>query len=207
MIRVLVADDHMVVRRGVVQMLEEVGDMVVAGEASRGQEVLKLVQEGEYDVLLLDIGLPDISGIEVLKQVGILCPKLRVLIFSIYPEKQYAVRALKGGAWGYLTKESVAEELITAIRKIAEGERYISGSLGAELAREVGDREFHRALSDREYEILRLLGEGRTVAEIAVQLSLSVKTVSTYRARVLRKLGLESTAEVMRYAFEQGLAE
>jgi two-component system invasion response regulator UvrY len=210
MIRVFVADDHAVVRRGVLQILEDVPDVVVAGEAGSGRETLRGVQETEPDVLLLDIAMPEGGGVEVLAQVRSLRPELRVLILSVYPEKQYAIRALRAGAAGYLTKESAPEELVAAIRKAAQGGTYVSQSLAEKLAGELKgetSKEPHEALSDREYQVVRLLAAGKTVSEIAADLSLSVKTVSTYRARILEKLGLQSTAEVIRYAIERGLHE
>lgn len=210
MIRVLVADDHAVVRRGVLQILDEAPDMIAAGEASSGRQVLREVQEHDYDVLVLDIAMPDGSGLEVLEQLRTLKSKLRVLILSVYPERQYAVRALKAGAAGYLTKESAPDELVTAIRKVAQGGKYITRSLAEKLAAElVGETEKppSEALSDREYQVMRLLAGGKTITEIAAELSLSVKTISTYRARVLDKLNLRNTAEIIRYAFEHGLVE
>jgi two-component system invasion response regulator UvrY len=210
MIRVLVADDHAVVRRGVLQILAEAPDIVVTGEAASGQQVLQAVRENDYDVLVLDIAMPDGGGLEILKQLGGLEPGLRVLILSMYPEKQYAVRALKAGAAGYLTKESAPGELIAAIRHVAQGGKYITRTLGEVLAAELGGRtqpEPHTALSDREYEVMSRLAAGKTVSEIAGELSLSVKTISTYRARILEKLGLETTAEIIRYALERGLVE
>jgi two-component system invasion response regulator UvrY len=210
MIRVLVADDHTVVRRGVLQILAEAPDIVVTGEAASGHQVLQAVRENDYDVLVLDIAMPDGGGLEILKQLGGLKPGLRVLILSMYPEKQYAVRALKAGAAGYLTKESAPDELIAAIRHVAQGGKYITQALGEVLAAELGGRtqpEPHTTLSDREYEVMSRLAAGKTVSEIANELSLSVKTISTYRARVLEKLGLETTAEIIRYALEQGLVE
>jgi two-component system invasion response regulator UvrY len=210
MIRVFVADDHAVVRRGMLQILEEVPDMVSAGEAGTGREVLRAMQKHDCDVLVLDISMPDGSGLEVLKQLRTLRPDLRVLILSMYPEKQYALRALKTGAAGYLTKESAPDELIAAIRKVARGGRYITQSLAERLAGELADeveKEPHETLSDREYQVMTMLATGKSVTDIATELSLSVKTVSTYRARILEKLGLDSTAEIMRYAIEQGLVE
>jgi DNA-binding NarL/FixJ family response regulator len=210
MIRVFVADDHAVVRRGVLQILEDSPDIVVAGEAGGGRETLRGVQETDPDVLLLDIAMPDGGGLEVLAQLRSLQPDLRILILSMYPEKQYAVRALRAGAAGYLTKESAPEELVAAIRKVAQGGTYVSQSLAEKLAGELkgeAPKEQHEALSDREYQVVRLLAAGKTVSEIAADLSLSVKTVSTYRARILEKLRLKSTAEVIRYALEQGLHE
>jgi len=210
MIRVLVADDHAVVRRGVVQILAESPHIVVAGEASCGSEVLRAVRENDYDIVLLDIAMPGGSGLEVLKQLHSLKPDVQVLILSMYPEKQYAMRALKAGAAGYLTKDSAPDELIDAIDRISQGDKYITRSLAQELASELGgkaDKELHEALSDREYQVMRLLAAGKSVSEIAAQLSLSVKTVSTYRTRILEKLGLKTTAEIMHYALERGLVE
>jgi DNA-binding NarL/FixJ family response regulator len=210
MIRVLVADDHAVVRRGVLQILDEAPDLNAAGEASTGQQVLRRLQEADFDVLVLDIAMPDGSGLEVLRQLRTLKPTLRILILSMYPERQYAVRALKAGAAGYLTKESAPDELVLAIRRVARGGRYISQSLAEELAAGLL-RETTSApagnLSDREYQVMGLLAEGNTVSEIAAALSLSPKTVSTYRARILEKLDLRNTAEIIRYAFQHGLVE
>jgi DNA-binding NarL/FixJ family response regulator len=210
MIRVLVADDHAVVRRGVVQILDEAPDLVAAGQASSGRQVLRQIQEGDYDVLVLDIAMPEGSGLEVLHQLRTLRPRLQILILSMYPERQYAVRALKAGAAGYLTKESAPDELVAAIRRVAQGGKYISQSLAEELATglvgEVVEAPTER-LSNREYQVMRLLANGKTVSEIAAELSLSVKTVSTYRARILDKLKLGNTAEIIRYAFEHGLAD
>jgi DNA-binding NarL/FixJ family response regulator len=210
MIGVFVADDHAVVRRGVRQILEDAPDMVAAGEASTGRETLRAVGKHDYDVLVLDIAMPDGSGLEVLRQLRTLKPDLRVLILSMYPERQYAVRALKAGAAGYLTKESAPDELVTAIRKVAQGGKYVTQSLAEKLAAaltgELG-KEPHETLSAREYQVMRLLAAGKTVTDIATELSLSVKTVSTYRARVLAKLDLKNTAEIIRYAFEHKLTE
>jgi two-component system invasion response regulator UvrY len=210
MIRVLVADDHAVVRRGLVQILAEAPDMVVAGEASTGREVLQAVWKHDYDVLVLDIAMPEGGGLEVLQQLQTLKPDLRILILSMYPEKQYAVRALKTGAAGYMTKESVPDELIAAIRKVARGGKYVTQSLAEQLASELRgevEKEPHQTLSDREYQVMILLAAGKSVTDIAEELSLSVKTVSTYRARILEKLNLKSTAEIIRYALERGLVE
>lgn len=210
MIRVFIADDHAVVRRGVRQILEDAPDMIAAGEASSGREVLQAARQQEYDVLVLDIAMPDINGLEVLKQLRPLKPDLRVLMLSIYPEKQYAMRTFKAGADGYLTKESAPDELIAAIRKVAQGGKYVTQALAETLAAALGNelgKEPHETLSTREYQVLRLLADGKTVSDIATELSLSVKTISTYRARVLEKLDLKNTAEIIRYAFEHKLTE
>jgi two-component system invasion response regulator UvrY len=193
-----------------VQILTEAPDMVVAGEASTGREVLQAMQKHDYDVLVLDIAMPEGGGLEVLQQLQTLKPDLRVLILSMYPERQYAVRALKSGAAGYLTKESVPDELIAAIRKVARGGKYVSQSLAEQLTSELRgevEKEPHETLSDREFQVMTLLAAGKSVTDVAEELSLSVKTVSTYRARILDKLNLKSTAEIIRYALEQGLVE
>ena len=210
MIKVLVADDHAVVRRGLVQILNEAPDMTVTGEACTGREVLRLLRENAPDALVLDIAMPEGGGLEVLQQLQTLKPDLPVLVLSVYSERQYAIRALKAGATGYLTKESAPEELVTAIRRVARGERYVTKSLGAELGAALEGKakeELHEALSDREYQVMCLLAAGKTVTETAADLSLSVKTVSTYRGRILKKLNLETTSEIIRYALERGLVE
>ena len=210
MIRVLVADDHAVVRRGLLQILEEVPAMIVAGEVETGRQVLQAVQREDYDVLVLDIAMPDGGGLEVLRQLKSLKPDLPVLILSMYSEEQYALRTLKAGAAGYLTKESAPDELIAAILKVARGGRYVTRSLAEELAVALAgefEQEPHETLSDREYQVMCLLAAGYTVTEIARELSLSVKTVSTYRARMADKLGLKRTAEIIRYALERGLVK
>lgn len=209
MIRVFIADDHAVVRRGMLQILEEAPDMVAAGEASTGGEALRALRQDDYDVLVLDISMPGGGGLEVLKQLQSLRPDLPVLILSVYSEKQYATRALRAGAAGYLTKDSAPDELVTAIRQVARGGKYITASLAATLADRLDDssRALHEALSDRELQVMRLLASGETITDIATSLSLSVKTVSTYRARILDKLALESTADIIRYALEHNLVE
>jgi DNA-binding NarL/FixJ family response regulator len=210
MISILIADDHAVVRRGVLQILAEAPDMVAAGEASTGAEVLQAVRQNDFDVVLLDIALPDISGLEILKQLRSLKPDLQILILSMYPERQYAIRALKAGAAGYLTKESAPAELIAAIRQVSQGRKYVTQSLAEKLAAELGGKtqqEPHETLSDREYQVMCLLAAGKTVTEIATELSLSIKTVSTYRTRILDKLNLENTAQIIRYALKRELVE
>jgi two-component system, NarL family, invasion response regulator UvrY len=210
MIRVIVADDHTVVRRGVIQILAEASDIVVVGEASSGRGTLRLVQHVPCDVLLLDIAMPEGSGLEVLDQVRGMNPTLRVVVLSIYPERQYAIRALRAGAAGYLTKDSTPDELIAAVRCVCAGDRYVSSTLAAALAESVGapaDQLLHHQLSDREDQVMRLLAGGQTVSEIAEDLALSVKTISTYRVRILEKLHLKTNADIMRYAFEHHLID
>ena len=208
MIRILVADDHAVVRRGVLQILEEAADLVVAGEASTGSQVLRLVQENDYDVLVLDVNMPEGSGLEVLYQLRTLRPRVRTLVLTMHPERQFAVRALQAGAAGYLTKESAPDELIAAVRRVAQGGRYITQALAEELAAIlVEDTSVSpvERLSDREFQVMRLLATGKTISEIAAELCLSVKTVSTYRARILEKMNLRNTAEIIICAFEHGV--
>jgi two-component system invasion response regulator UvrY len=210
MIRVLVADDHAVVRRGLVQILDEAPDMAVAGEASTGHQVLQAVRRCDYDVLVLDIAMPEGGGLEALQQLRSLKPDLPILILSMYSERQYAVRALKAGAVGYLTKESAPGELVAAIRQVAQGKRYVTRTLAEKLAVSLegeAKKEPHDTLSDREYQVMCLLAAGRTVTEVAADLWLSSKTVSTYRSRILKKLNLKTTSEIVRYALERGLVE
>lgn len=210
MIRVLVADDHAVVRRGVIQILSV--DLPLEGidEASTGAETMQAVHRNDYDLVLLDIGLPDIGGIELLKQIRSIKPGLPVLILSIYPEKQYAIRSLRAGASGYLSKESAPSELLIAIRTVLKGKKYLSRSLTQTLlgARGVSvAKEPHESLSDRELQVLYLIANGMKLSEIANDLSISVKTVSTYRSRILDKLGFHTTGDIIRYAFEHRLVE
>lgn len=208
MISILIADDHAIFREGLRQILEDVPDMVVAGEASSGQEVLEKVSKNDYDLLLLDIAMPGLSGLETLKLLKSQKPKLRVLVLSMYPEEQYAVRAIKAGAYGYITKASASEELIGAIRKISGGGHYISASIAEKLLFNLEpepDRPLHERLSDREYQILCLIARGRTVGEIAEELCLSVKTVSTHRTHILEKMRLKTNAELTNYALKLGL--
>lgn len=206
MIRVLVADDHAVVRRGVIQILSEADDMIVVGETSNAYETLQLVQARTCDVLLLDIAMPGGGGLAVLERVRGLRPDLRVLVLSIYSEQQYAARVLRAGAAGYLSKDSAPDELIAAIRCVFAGGRYVSPDL---LQTSCIDPDYfpHSRLSDREFQVLRQLAVGKTVGEIAVDLTLSPKTISTYRARILEKLGLHTTAEIVRYAFDHHLID
>ena len=210
MIRVLVADDHAVVRRGLRQMLAETGDVAVAAEAATAAEALDLVRAQAFDVVVLDLSLPGRGGLDLLGEIKALRPELAVLVLTMHPERQYAVRALKAGAAGYLTKETAPDLLVDALRRVAAGGRYVSPGLAEALADHVEKgREGapHESLSDREFAVFRMLAAGRTVGQIAEELSLSVKTVSTYRTRLLEKMGLASNAELMQYAFRHKLAE
>ncbi|WP_295997267.1 response regulator transcription factor [Rugamonas sp.] len=209
-IKVFIADDHAIVRAGLKQILAETRDIVVAGEAENGFDAIQLFRKSDCQVMLLDISLPDRSGIEVLKQVKKEKPELAVLMLSMHREDQYAIRSLKAGAAGYLTKQSAPRELVTAIRQVAGGLKYISAALAQELANHVGeDHEAppHDSLSDREYQTLTMIASGKTVGAIAKELSLSVKTVSEYRARLLVKMKLKNSAELTHYAIKNQLIE
>jgi DNA-binding NarL/FixJ family response regulator len=210
MIKVLIADDHPIVRQGLRQILSGIPDMAVAGEAVNAQETLDQVRAGGWDVLVLDITMPDRSGFDILKELKHEQPDLPVLVLSIHAEEQLAVRVLKAGASGYLTKENAPAELIKAIRQVVGGGKYISPSLAETLAAGLdaaSDRPRHKALSDREFQVMQMMAGGKTLAEIAGELSLSAKTVSTYRTRLLEKMDLKTNAEIIRYAIENGLIE
>jgi len=208
-IRVLIADDHHLVRDGLKQILGTADGLEVAGEASSGDEALALVKANDYDLALLDMSMPGLSGIDLIKRLKLEKPKLRILVLSMHAEQQYAARALKAGASGYLTKDSASEQLIRAIRKIAAGGVLISETTAASLIGDTtgGEALPHTLLSDREFEIFKLLAEGRSPTEIAAQLRVSVKTVSTHKTRVLQKMNLGGTAELVRYALEHRLLE
>ena len=203
MIRVLLADDHEIVRDGLKRILGASGDLQVAGEAASGDEALVLIKSNDYDVALLDMSMPGLSGIDLIKRLKIEKPGLKLLILSMHGEHQYAARALKAGASGYLTKDSAAEKLLGALRKVAAGGVHISDAAAASLV--AAERAPHQSLSDREFEILKLLAGGRSPTAIASQLHLSVKTVSTHKANVQGKLGLAGTADLVRYALEHKL--
>ena len=210
MIRALIADDHAVVRQGLRQILLETSDMVVTGEAANGPEALERARAGGYDVIVLDITMPGRSGFEVLKELRLEDPALPVLVLSMHSEEQFAVRLLKAGASGYLNKESAPEELVKAIRKVVSGGRYVSPRLAEKLAFEIdsgSDKLLHETLSDREFQVMRMMASGQTVKEIAAELALSVKTISTYRARILDKMNLHTNAELIHYAIQNQLIE
>ncbi len=207
MIRILLADDHQLVRDGLKRILGAASDLEVAGEAASGDEALALVKMNDYDLALLDMSMPGLAGIALIKRLHAEKPKLRILVLSMHGEDQYASRALKAGASGYLTKDSASAQLVGAIRKVAAGGVHISDAVAANLISAVagGDAPPHAALSDREFEVFKLLAAGRAPTEIAAQMHLSVKTVSTHKARILQKLNLGGTAELVRYALEHGL--
>jgi len=207
-IKILIADDHAVVRKGVRHILSEFPDKVVAHEAADSFEVMEMVRKDDYDLVLLDIAMPGKDGLETLREIKSEKPKLPVLILSMFPEEQFALRALKSGASGYLTKESIPEELLKAIQKIIKGGKYVSESFSDELLLSM-DRDIerlpHEALSDREYQVMLMIAAGKTRKEIAEKLFLSVKTVSTYRTRILEKMELKSNTDLTNYVNKQNL--
>ena len=208
MIRILIADDHIIVHRGLKQIVGEEPDMAVVGEALNAQEMLALVLKQHWDVVVLDISMPGKGGLDILKELKQERPKLPVLVLSMHPEDRYAVRALKMGAAGYMTKESAPEELVKAIRKVVTGGRYISPSLAEKLAFDLAadtDRPPHETLSDREYQVMCMIASGKSVKETAFELSLSVKTISTYRSRILEKMSMKNNAELIYYAIQNRL--
>jgi DNA-binding NarL/FixJ family response regulator len=210
MIRVVVADDHAIVRQGLRSLLEGAKDMRCVGEAENASQTMQAVRDIDFDTLLLDISMPGKGGIEILKQVKKEKPKLPVLILSMHPEDQYALRAIKAGASGYITKQSAPQQLVAAIRQIAQGRKYITPELAESLANHLnvtGDQLPHETLSDREFQTLRLIGSGKSLTDIANELCLSVKTVSVYRARLLEKMKLKNNSELTHYALKHGLVE
>jgi len=209
-IRVLLADDHAIVRAGLKEILADTGDIEVAAEATNGQDVMAQIRARDFDVAVLDMSMPGRSGIELIKQVKDEKPKLRILILTMHSEEQYAVRALKAGASGFLTKEAAADQLVAAIRKIAGGGAYVSPETAERLVLDAAPRAEsapHTLLSDREFQVLQMIAGGKTVSEIAKRLSLSVKTVSTHKTRILHKMGLANQAELIRYALEHKLLD
>ena len=210
MIKIFIADDHAIVREGLKQIVAETTDMAVTDEADTGHEVLEKVSENDYDVLVLDITMPGLNGLDALKQLKSQRPDLPVLVLSIHPEEQYAVRVLRAGASGYLTKESAPDELISAIRKVSMGGKYVTPSLAEKLASDLvadGKKPLHETLSDREYQVLCMIASGKTVTKIAEELFLSEKTISTYRSRILEKMKMKTNAELIHYAIKHGLVE
>jgi DNA-binding NarL/FixJ family response regulator len=208
MLKILIADDHTIVREGLKQILTEMSEAVRTEDACNGQEVLEKVEKNHFDLLLLDISMPGRSGLEVLQQLKKERPSLPVLVLSMYSEEHYAVRALKSGASGYLTKESTPLELIAAIHKVIQGKKYVSSSLAERLTLYIDkniEKPPHEALSNREIEVMCLIASGKTVSDIAEALSLSVKTISTYRTRILVKMGLDNNAQLTHYAIRKGL--
>ena len=206
---ILIVDDHDIVRDGLKQLLLRKFPDAVFGEGQNAQEALDRVNQGQWDVILLDITMPGQSGLDVLKQIKTIQPETKVLMLTMHPEKQYAVRVLKTGASGYLTKETASEQVVNAVTKVLGGGTYISETFAQSLASSLGAPETtpHETLSDREYQVMRKIAAGKSGKEIAYELSLSVKTVSTYRARVLKKLNVKTNAEVIRYAMREKLVD
>lgn len=210
MIRIVIVDDHAILRRGLSQIIAESGDMKVVGEADSSAEAMRLLRETPCDVVVLDVSLPDRNGVETLKLLRRELPRLRVLMLSMHPENQYAVRALKAGAAGYLNKQSAPSQLVSAIRQINRGSKYVTPAVAEELANSIGDdadRPLHHTLSIREYQTLCLIASGKTLTEIGQQMSISVKTVSVYRARIMEKMRLKNNAELTHYAIKNQIVE
>lgn len=208
MINILIVDDHSIVRAGMKQILTGIDDMRIAAEAANSSEALAKVQKQRFDLVLLDISLPGRNGLDVLKELKNIQPRLPVLMLSMYPEEQFAVRALRSGASGYLTKESAPDELIVAIRKVCGGGRYVSASLAENIAFTIdrnAEQMPHELLSNREYQIMCMIASGKAVKDIAEELSLSVKTISTYRSRILGKMQMKTNADLTRYALQHNL--
>ena len=210
MIRVVIVDDHAILRRGLTQIIAESGDMQVVGEAETSAAAMRLLREKPCDVVLLDISLPDRNGIETLKLIRKEFPQLRVLMLSMHPENQYALRALKAGAAGYLTKQSAPSQLVSAIRQVKEGRKYVTPEVAEELAMSI-DRDIdlptHHSLSIREYQTLCMIASGKNLTDVALHMSISVKTVSVYRARILEKMRLKNNAELTHYAIKNQIVD
>jgi two-component system invasion response regulator UvrY len=210
MFRVLVADDHPLLRSGLKQVLAQEADLTLIGEAEDSEQVLQRLDEQPWDVVVLDIAMPGRGGLDTLREIRRRRPSLPVLVLSMHSEEQFAVRAIKAGASGYLSKSNASGEVVQAIRKVLSGKKYVSASLAEALANALessNDRPAHESLSDREFQVMCKIASGKTVSEIAAEVSLSVKTVSTYRARVLEKMNMRTNAELTRYAIQKGLVD
>ena len=210
MTKILIADDHAIVRKGLVQILADSPDAIQVEEASNGEEALDMVESGDFDLVLLDITMPGRGGLEVLKELKSRKPRLPVLMLSMHPEEHYALRALRCGASGYLTKGSASDDLLHAINKVLSGGKYISSSLAEKLAETLdnsSEKALHETLSNREYQVLRMIGAGKSPTEIAAEMSLSVKTISTFRARILHKMKMKNNSELTYYAISNKLVE
>ena len=208
MIRIVIADDHTLMREGLKRIFEGNDEITVVGEAIDGFSVINLVRKGGFDLLLLDLSMPGRSGIDLIRQIRTEAPKLPILVLTMYEEEQYAVRSIRAGAQGYLTKESAGDQLVNAIRKVASGRPYISMEVAEQLALGImtPEKEMpHKQLSDREYEVFNMLAKGKSITEIGTELHLSVKTVSTHKSRILAKMGMHSLAEIVQYAMTHNL--
>jgi len=209
-IKLLLADDHPFIRAGIKQILEDEKDIQVAAEVGNAQEAIEKIRKNDYSIVILDISMPGISGIDAIKQIKVLKPNLPILVLSMFPEDQFAIRALRAGASGYITKDSAPENLVTALRKVSEGGRYVTSTLAERLAEVIEsgvEKPSHEKLSDREYEIFRMIASGKTVSEIAKLLFLSVETVSSYRTRILDKMNMKKNSEIIIYAIKKKLIE
>ncbi len=208
-IKVLLADDHTVFRQGLKLILSETPDIIAHGEAENGHEVLEKIRNSSFDVVVLDVAMPGISGLETLKQIKIEQPKLPVLILTMYPEERIAARFLKAGASGFLNKSIASDQLVKAIKMVCRGEKFITPQLAQKLALDFlgSDKPLHELLSDREFQVMSMIGSGKTISEIAAELQLSIKTVSTHRTHILEKLKLENNAQMIRYSIENNLVD
>ena len=210
MINILIVDDHTIVREGIKRIINDVSDMSIRDEASSGKEALNLIKDNNYDLVLMDISMPILNGIQTLKIIQKEHKKLPVLMLSMHSEDQYAIRSMKAGASGYMTKETVSQDLVLAIRKITSGRKYITKEVAELLATDIyhnEDKEPHEILSDREFQILKLIGDGKTTSEIAQELIISPKTVSTYRSRILEKLNLKTNSDLIHYVIDYKLTD
>ena len=210
MIRIVIADDHEIVRAGLKQIISDDEDMEVAGEANNGENLIELVKKNDYDIVLLDLKMSGISGIDAIKHIKAMKPELPVIILSMHAEDQYAVRTIKAGASGYLTKETAGENLVNAIRKVVAGGKYISPTLAETLAETLaggGSEQLHQSLTDREFQVMCMIASGKTVSEIAAELFLSFKTISTYRQRLLEKMNLKNNSELTHYVIKNNLLD
>ena len=210
MIRIVIADDHEIVRAGLKQIISDDEDMEVLGESNNGENLIELVKKNDYDVVLLDLKMQGISGIDVIKHIKVLKPDLPIIVLSMHAEDQYAVRTIKAGASGYLTKETAAENLVSAVRRVVGGGKYISPTLAETLADSVAGGGVdlpHEKLTDREFQVMCMIASGKTVSEIGAELFLSVKTISTYRQRVLEKMNMKNNSELTHYAIKNNLLD
>lgn len=210
MIKILLADDHPIIIKGLKQIIEEEDDMKVTGEAKNGNEALELMRKNDYDIAILDITMPKKTGVEVIEEMKYLKKKIPVLVLSVHPEDQFAMRILKTGAKGYMTKESAPEHIVEAIKKIVNGGKYISPALAEKILSDMNsdrDEAPHETLSNREFQIIIMIASGKTLKEIAKELNLNIKTISTYRQRILEKMNMTSNAELTRYVLDNKLME
>lgn len=210
MIRIVIADDHEIVRAGLKQIIADEEDMEVAGESNSGEKLIELVKKNDYDIVLLDLKMSGMNGIEVIKHIKIIRPDIPVIVLSMHAEDQYAVRTIKAGASGYITKETAGENLIAAVKKVVSGGKYISPTLAETLADNIasgGGELPHEHLTDREFQVMCMIASGKTVTEIGAELFLSVKTISTYRQRILEKMNMKNNSDLTRYVIKNNLLD